>query len=432
MQTLYGGQQKRSTRDIGYIIYYSVLLLITFILSKPHAAYGELVRYVYLGAVVLPLFFNKSYVVFALTLFFGISQTSFVSLMPTASYYMLCIVVVLCFMQVKIKRDIVPVFIWILYVLCVELLNMTPHLECVICGIATLLLSCYVGTKQDLSKIGVAFCLISLVLGLLFVIFFNEFAEQFFMKGNEEVERSGWINANIFGGVIGCGMVSSVLMLVNPQDFTLSKLVKSLCLCCVILSTIVLILNASRGALIASILASLILLFCSRIKRTTLVLILLGCVLLLTILYSAGYFELLELRVAGENNNTETAGGRTEIWAEKFEAFGALPAYTQLIGVGYYRCVDLGIYFDTHNDFVTALCAYGFIGLLSFVIFSIAPIFIASRRYKLTVLGLVVFLAIEGFVLSPIFRGYFVFFVFYLMIIKFAAMTRRQQSLGSR
>lgn len=420
-------QKGVAINTVVYIVYYTMLLLLTFMLTTPNAMYGMAVRYAYMFAVIVPLFFNKSYAAFVLPLFCGISQTSFVSFMPTTSIYFLIIVGALSVMQMRMKYREVLFLGWILYIMCIEMISPIPHFECVIWGLTALLYSSFVNTKLDIKKMGFAFSLISLVLGILFIIYFDEFSRAY-GAGEDDIETSGWINTNIFGGVVGCGMVASVFMLVSSKEMSLSRWHKLLCVIVVVISIIALVLNASRGAIVASALSSAMLLFSSKTQMRYRLLSFLGIVLLIIILYRNGYFELLEMRVLGEET-TSTAGGRTEIWAKKLGAFVDLPIYQQIFGIGYDECVNLGIYFDTHNDFVTALCAYGYIGFFSFTTLFIMPIFIAQKGRRVIVAELLLFLALESAVLSPIFRGYFILIIFYVMIIKYAMLTNDEDAI---
>ena len=422
---------KESTGVTGsnrlYTIYYAALLLLTFFLSKPNAAYSTVFRYAYMIAVVAPLFVNRSYITFALTLFLGISQASFVPLLPTTSTYFLVLAVALSFIQVHITQNVLWYILGILYILCIELFSMNPYFECVIWATIAVLLSFSVNTIHDIKRMGLGFTLVSLVLCVLFLMYFDEFSDTYASIGYEEVERSSWINANVFGGVIGCGMTSAVFLLVSSKEWLANGWNKFICVVVLLLSIVVLILNASRGALSASVISSTILLLSSKIKKKYLLLIFLGLAIFVLILYNVGYFELLELRTLGEDNTTDTAGGRTEIWEAKLNAFANLPILQQLFGVGYDDCVNLGIYFDTHNDLVTALCGYGYVGFISFIALLVAPVFVARPDKRIVIIGLLVFLILECVVLSPILRGYFIFFIFYIMIVKYALITKNRQ-----
>lgn len=409
-----------------YALYYAVVLLLTLILTKPEAQYSVVMRYVYMVAVIAPLFLNKSYIPFAITLFLGVSQASFTPLLPTTSIYFLAVAVALSFTKVHITHNVLLYLICIMYILCVELLSVEPYFECIVWGVVSILLSFSIKNIQDIKNTGVAFSLMSLVLSALFLIYFDEFSDTYALEGNQEVERASWINANVFGGVIGTGMVSSIFLLISSKEMLINKWHKLICAVTALISIVVLILNASRGALIASAISGIILLISSKIKKKYLLLIFLGLVIFVVALYNAGYFELLELRTIGDGNTTDTAGGRTEIWEAKLRAFTDLPLWQQIFGIGYNECVNLGIYFDTHNDLVTALCAYGYIGFMAFISLLVAPIFVARPNKRIVIVGLLFFLVLECVVLSPILRGYFIFFIFYLTIIKYAFLTKSQ------
>ena len=72
------------------------------------------------------------------------------------------------------------------------------------------------------------------------------------------------------------------------------------------------------------------------------------------------------------------------------------------------------------------ICKF-YVGFILFIAFLVAPVFVARSDKRIVIIALLVFLLLECVVLSPILRGYFIFFVFYIMIVKYAVITNRKQ-----
>ena len=96
-----------------------------------------------------------------------------------------------------------------------------------------------------------------------------------------------------------------------------------------------------------------------------------------------------------------------------------------LFGIGETASANIGRYVSTHNDLVTAMIAYGIIGLLMFLYFIFIYPIVKAKNNKLFVFILLIYMIIECCVLEPFFRGYIVFIMFYFFIIKFALLGKK-------
>lgn len=405
-------------------IYYILILCATIAVSKPNANLGNIYRFGYLCLVLLPLSFNVRIAPLVLTTFIGISFASFAPLLPTnTTYYFIIVSIPLIARKPKSTTKVLLfVLLFVLYYLCIELFNGTPRTNFIKWIFITFLLFQSIISKEDLNLFAKSFPVISLVLSILFFLNFDSFVEEVAIMG-EEVERSGWINPNIFGAYVGCGLVMAFYYFLN--DRTNSKPIKIFYLSTIIFSIITLIMNASRGVVLSCSVSIVFILLFSNVKKFYKISIPILLVLFLVTLYSLGTFDLLEARFATEN--TATAGGRTDIWLAKLNEFKNLPFGQQVFGVGYNNCVALGGNdMDTHNDLFTALFAYGYVGLLLFSVMLILPLYLSRKNNFFIVLGFEVFLIMECFVLSPIFRGYFLFIAFYFFILKYALFSKTE------
>lgn len=409
-----------STKDKIYLLYYLILSILTLLLTKPEFAIGGFYRIIYLVAVFVPLLFNKKYIPVIITLFVGFSFTSFYQLLPSAIVFyppIILIFYVLCFPKLNFR--LLLFLLYLLYFFFIEAFSYLPTYDFIYWFIASLLLSQLLNNQRDVDNMLFSFVILSFLLSLLYIINYDSFSVQYI---DTNLDRSGWINPNVFGGVVGLGLVCSFyILLLSLERRTLIRFV-SILTC--ILGYIVLILNASRGAILASTFAILFMLTFSNIKWTFKLLYLALVVVFFVILYQLGYFELLESRLMSDD--TSSAGGRFDIWKAKYEAFGNLPLFRQVVGIGYSECLSLGnVYKDTHNDFFTALFAYGYIGLIIFLFYLFGPIIITPKHAKKKCLVFELFICMESMSLSPIMRGYFVFIMFMFVLYRMAFIERK-------
>ena len=409
---------KARKNDKYFLIYYLLILCSTILVSKPDANFGNIYRLVYLCLVFFPLFLNVRIAPLVLTTFIGISFASFAPLLPSSTIYYF-IIVFITLMSSRTKSTIL-VLLLLLYFLSIELFYGTPQINFIEWIFITFMLHQCIKTKDDLHLFAKSFPIISLVLSILFLLNFDSFVKEVALMG-EDVERSSWINPNVFGGYVGCGLVVAFYYFLNDRLKT--KSIKLLYLSTIILSIITLIMNGSRGVVLSCSLSIIFILLFSNVKKIYKVYIPILLVLFLVLLYNLGTFDLLEARF--ETENTATAGGRTDIWLAKLNEFMHLPFGQQIFGVGYNNCVALGgNNMDTHNDVFTALFAYGYVGLLLFSVMLILPLYLCNKNKFFMVIGFEVFLIMECLVLSPIFRGYFLFIAFYFFILKYSQFSK--------
>lgn len=407
--------------DNKIFIYYAALTLLTIIMMRPGTEYSSIIRFGYFALVFAPLFVAKSFTPFVITSFYWISFCSFTGLLPLNILFTLAgLLVVWLFARASFSVPIIiAVALFFLFVLSLLFFDFEETGVVWLGIIMVLMLSSFIHTESDLKKLGLAFVLVSFVMSVVFLLHRGDFMESY-IRGVDTLERAGWMNPNVIGGTIGCGVVVAMGFLLDGIE---KKWPFKLFLFFTVgVSLIVLILNASRGALLATTVASLLFVIINRkvsLFYKVLIVVLLG--LFIYYLYTNDYFELLAYRIAEEAKSGGTGGSRIPIWESKLAAIRSTDVFSQLFGVGQTETINIGIRHRTHNDFVTALVAYGFVGFVLFVLTLLYPIYHRFSIKKTTsLLPYFAFLFLECMVLEPLFRGYFLFLVFFLYMFKYS------------
>lgn len=416
-------------KNIVIVIYVIVLSAIAFI-SVPEAEYSIIIRLLLFGASVLPVLFSTRYIIFSFTCFYSINSTSFCRLLPSdAYYYYILIILVLlinkCSNESKIR--VMNCYLSILPFYFISLLYgdvQNFQLWWAVCLLFIPLLE----SEINLKLLALSFPVISLTLSILFLL--NQ--EYFLFNYTDDLDRSGWINPNEFGGILGIGVVVGIALLLKQIKLNISFKESILLIVSIVITFIVIVMNASRGAFIASSLGSLLLVLVSNVKIRYKIIIITLLTTFIAILWQYDYFELLLYRMNADT--ADTAGNRSLIWAEKLNCFLIEGNPMQwLIGVGGRAGAEIightyGIQnMSTHNDFVTAIIGFGipcFFWLLYILTF---PIFNTPKGHNRLVIGLfIVFIAFESFVLEPLFRGYVPYIMFYIFLFSYSYFLKKQ------
>lgn len=400
------------------ILYYGVLIIAFFFLMRPNVELPLVLRIVMLVLSFAPIVFNYGLLPFSLLCFYGISSCSFCKVLPSATLYYVIIVVGVYLLYHKKGHFVIRAIPFFLYFLIIALINFDVD-ESLAWFFMIILMIDMIKGDEDLELIFIAFIVISLFLSVLFFTHYSEFLSHY-GKYDSDLERSGWINPNSFGAAIGAGGVLSVAYITRIIKIANNKFLYIVCVITSGLSLIAVSLNASRGAFFAFVIPSIMMLLFSRTPMWVKVIV--GFfVLLFTIwLYKNSVFDLITMRL-GEDS-VDSAGNRTFVWQSKLLLFlqeGNI--FYWLFGMGQTNCLYLGFYFSTHNDFVTALIAYGVIGFILFsyvVVFY--PIKVMSKHKNWSIAILLLFVVFECFVLEPFFRGKLIVMMYYVFTLKYA------------
>lgn len=414
------------------LAYYIVLTVLIFILMTPGVMLPSTLRIALLLLIFFPVIFNVDEFPFVFVTFYGISSISFTPVLPTSDIYY--VVIVIAFYLLNKKKNRKRFLINCLSIYVYYLISSLLHFDCtssLIWLMIAILMCDMIRDENDLERIFYSFIIISVFLSILFIIHRETFMIQYDDTGSSDVERSGWTNPNAFGANIAIGGLLSVAYLTNFLRVTKSKFITITCIITSTLTFIVLILNASRGALLAFIIPSFLMLVCSNIKILyKLLLISLVCFFIVYMYSRSNIFDLIIMRMS--EDNAATGGGRTEIWDYKLDIFlmeGNI--FDILFGIGETATVNLGMYISTHNDIVTSFIAYGIFGLLLFVYFIfVYPIIKSNKNIRPFVLIMLLYMLIECNVVEPFFRGSIVIIMFYFFILKYVMIKNTLKTIG--
>lgn len=412
--------QKRNLR----LVYYIVLTILIFFLMVPGDTLPSIYRISLLILIFFPIIYNVEVFPFVFVTFYGISSISFTPVLPTSDIYYIIIVIVFYSLNRKgnNKKFLIGSLLIYSYFLICSLLHFdyTSSLTWLLLAI---LICDMIRDEKDLQQIFYAFIIVGLFLSILFIVHKESFSIQY-DSNSLDIERSVWINPNIFGAHIALGGLVSVSYLLNMIQLNTSRNMKIICTITLILTSIVLILNASRGALLGFIIPSLFMFLISKIKILYKLLVIILVVCFISWMYTNNIFDLLLLRLA--EDNFATGGGRSDIWNLKLELFimsNNIP--NLLFGIGETATTELGRYVSTHNDIVTVIIAYGIIGFLIFTYFVIVYPIVKAKNNKLFVFILLIYIMIECCVLEPFFRSYIIIIMFYFTIIKYSIIRQK-------
>lgn len=401
-------------KDRLFVVYYVFLSIVTVLMTRPHTEVGNIYRILYTLAFFIPTFIRSKWLPFAITVSFCVSMCSFSPLLPSKTYLLVAVAfAVILLKRQPLSKDVSPINVFfICYIFLIDLFYFDFQ-ELVTYNIL-LMLCCSncIKDMDDVKRLALAFVFISVILSALFLLNFETFLFKY--SKEDDISRSGWINPNIFGGHLVTGFISAFWLL---RGNTSKKMLSIALLICMGLTLIVLIMNASRGSIIAAVFPVVIMILFSRIKASYKFLAIIIGIIFIIFSFANGYYELLMYRMT--DDTVSTGGLRTTIWRDKIDAFSQKGIVPLLFGVGQTKCELLAHNVKTHNDFLTALISYGVVGFFMFVIIFFRPLFTSKFFKSVEPSAFYSLLIIECTVLEPLFRGYFIFFMYFLFILKY-------------
>jgi hypothetical protein len=407
-------------------IYYFVLLLILCSWISTVSTPPIIVKISYLFALFVPALIKKiSLLIPILICFLSISVYAFShSFMPTEIYYYVYLLMLFLFFKRKSfeKMQSPPLILIIfgLYVICVDYILGGSFVNIDYSLLVIILAFFFISQSGDEQELYVlSFLFITIILSIYFFIY----------RDNAKIETSidgriYWVDPNYLGNLCAMGVVLAYNKLINHTYST--KLVGKICFLTVVLGSLMLVLNASRGAFLSASVPIMLITFFSDIKFSKKIGIV-GCVIIgIFIMYALGSFDLLLERSLGGDD--DTGNGRTIIWEVKMFAFMHKSFLEHLFGLGYlggfYLAIPGGYGF--HNDYLAFLVDYGFIGITLFFCTLIYPLVVVWKHAgnRILVISLVLFLAICCTTLEPLTAGRSSFWFFYLTIVLFARWSK--------
>ena len=407
-----------SRKQYNYIYLYYLVLLAFIVVRDSESAPNIIIRFTYLMAFFIPLVVKyNSFLPACLTCFMtvGIYGYSY-NLFPyqMALYPIICILGLL-FSQTKTQigtKDFCFAAL-LLYILIINLFDSGEPQNLFFSALTVLCFALFSRKSTNDSSFYMMNCfsVSTLSLSLIYLVNYDKFLQVY--NDAEGVVRSGWTDPNYLSCIIGMGLITSLILLLSKKRSNI--ILKCFWIATIVVAIISQLLIASRGGVLAVAVSACALLFSSNIKRKHKLYAICGLLITIYILYSLGYFSLLEYRIA---NDTSVGSGREFIWRYKFDYYITHSNLLQLIfGMGADAALNIGgKYIGFHNDFLAILCSYGVLGLIVFLYLLILPIFKSVQSQRTIVIVLLLYLAICCLTLEPISAGRLTYISFYFMI----------------
>lgn len=195
----------------------------------------------------------------------------------------------------------------------------------------------------------------------------------------------------------------------------------------IVLSVMAVLSIASRGISVSVGITVGLMMLTSKVKTRTKVLTILGLGVFIIFLYTNQYVDFL---IARFNADDGTGSHRTVIWTTKLSAFfeNGNPFYW-FFGYGFDQgwILGFGTGYANHNDFVSILIYYGFVGLFLFISALLYPVRICSKKVKPLVFAFIVYLVVCSMSIEPLAAGNIAYISFYFYIIQLARHSRQIQ-----
>lgn len=410
---------------IPYLLYYGFLVLVVMFWSTSAVVVPPTpLRLLFLLAVFFPVR-NDMVALFAVEiLFFAISYFGLSYFMPSEYHYYFIIFLLFLFVN-KNDNPLVPpaaMVVLLLSSLAVGLVNIDTsstgsffhRLDSLPQCLIVLLVLCALINKDDENTnnyFSYAFIIASLVLALVQLLFGSAFRESYF---GSDFDRNVWTDPNYFGMGVGIGCVVAFVRLASTPDLNWKE--KTFLLGVWGIGLLSILLNASRGAVLAVAAPSAIIVLFSKIQKKYKILLVVALAALVVVFNYLNVFDFLVYRIKEDDG---TGSMRSEIWAMKILYFSQQDLASQIFGIGYQKGLSLGHYVMAHNDYVAFLVEFGYLGLFCFFLLLYYPLrFVKFKSEGFPVLlSFVLYIAICSMSLEIYTTGNLVFWFFYLYIL---------------
>ena len=395
-----------------YISYYGLMFLILISWHNPFATPPELWRILYLLALLGPLTIKQpKLLAIIIPAFYAISNYScFISYMPNQIFIYLAFPIAALFLHKDVKTHKNSIIFLVFFIITAAnnfINNMTFESISACCLMAFLWFKFVPNSVNSyVHTFSYAFTIMSLTLSIFFIVAGSAFQMDF---GTSEFKRTEWMDPNYFGCIVGIGIMVSMIEILYNRILKIPE--RIIFLLTIGLSLYVLILNGSRGALLATGMSLILLLIGNGQNISKKLLIICGFSIFIYMLYMSGTFDFLLYRI--ELDSGRGGSGRTYIWQTKMMAFSnQLSVLEQLFGIGYKNGMTLGFGFSRgfHNDYIAILVEYGVFGLMVFIGMLLSPL--RKSNNKVIVLSIIVYIAMVSSTLEPISGGMIVYFGF--------------------
>lgn len=409
-------------------IYYFLLLVVLCSWSDTVNAPNTIFRLAYLGAMIMPAYiYQPNMLPHIIICFTSISTYGFsASYLPTEYYYYTYILLLLSLFPFKNKKIHIKIpqvlIVLALYTTFIDLVTEGRVENIQYSMYATIFLMFFISRDEKYNHL---YPYVFIIITLTLCYFFFVVGDRFIIE-IQGMERVAWKDPNYMGCVAGVGIVCSYHMLTSK--LYPSKTVKYLLLATICIGAVMLLKNASRGAVVCVASGIIIITLFSKIglkKKTAIALLLL---LGIALMYQLGLFSALEERIM--NDEDGTGSGRTLIWAYKLSLFFEQPTYKLFTGLGHRGGFMLG--FDDgygfHNDFVAFFVDYGIIGTILFISLLLYPLIIVrkNKEQRAIVTAMTTYLLLCCMTLEPFSAGRLAFYSIYLLTYILAKQKEKQ------
>lgn len=416
-------QNKTFKKKFIYIYYIILFIIVAF--RQSEAAPNLFLRIAFLSAFFIPfIFFRKDFLPASLICFMTVGTYGYAyNFFP----YEMTIYPILCFIILLItsKGNIcfnksISFFLFIVfYIFIIDFFD-SGKLQNILLSLSTILIcGSLIQRKEQFVTLSMFYCftIISFTISTIYLLNYDRFITSYNLA--DGIERSGWVDPNYLSTIIGMGIVTSVILLLQHKKANTFE--KLFYIITIGISIITQLLLASRGGILSVCGTIIIIFFFTKIPRKYKISIILCLILFIIWLYQNDYFTLLEYRI---ENDEGTGSGRTDIWETKLKLF-----YEQdnilnwIFGKGFQSAFELGAkdsVLGFHNDFIAILCGYGLIGILLFLYILYLPIKISSKEKRAIIIALIFYLVLSCSTLEPISAGRFTYFGFYFLTYLFA------------
>lgn len=406
-------------REKSLIRYYLLILLCLITWINPNALPPMPIRLVYLFLVVYPVLTRAKFlfpIIFCTLVTISMARYAPSYMVSTPIYVVVALLIINIVSPPSRAEYKTPVHLLVMsiYMMLVNFFSGFEFKEACLTFLSAFLLYRYINFSQKSVKAFMSsFIIIAFVLSVEYLLVGKNFTEAY---STSEIERMGWMDPNVFGCIIGMGII--VIAIVYLYQLFTFKFFNVIMVGSLIVCVIAFLLNASRGASLALFLAVGTLIFISPVKKVIKISAFISTATLVVIMYWLGYFDNLIFRMSIEN--AETGGERTIIWATKIAAFlgNNTPLISRIFGLGDNEACFLGYgyYLGFHSDYVAMFVKYGFIGAALLIYLLIYPLKIATNN-KIIIMVITLYLSLCVFSLDLINSGHIFFFYLYLFLL---------------
>lgn len=413
-----------------FLLYYFALILVLVLYTNTSSSPNTIIRLGYLAALVVPLYNSVALFPAIILCALSISKSTFAyPFMPTEMHYYVILSIVFAALAIvnrKSKSTISALFLMALvYVAMNDLITQNAFSPLVIIVFIMFLFNICSSVNIESSSQLLPLTFVFLSLAISYWVLFCPEAMLTTYNSVDDMEQAGWRDPNYIACTLGLGLVVSVKESLTGNK---NKWYLYLMWLTTVLSILALLSMASRGISLAVAASVSVLLLFSNVKKRTKVFSIIAIGIVLVLLYTNEYFDFL---IARFNVDDGTGSHRTEIWADKMNAFFEnRNALNYFFGFGHSGGFKLGTMGgrSPHNDFVGILIYYGFLGLILFLSTVAYPIRKCSKKDRPQIAALMLYLLMSSMTIEPLCMGNIAYIGFFFYIIQFAHLSKKQEN----